>query len=158
VTRSFVTLVATPPAVQLSAPADGATGIALTATLNWTPIASAQTYQLQVSPGSAFSTNIVNVSGLAGSNYTTPALTANTLYFWRVRGANAAGAGTWSAAQSFRTLVVLTRPNRAQDKTQDWVFFTVGTGSLVSSPGSGSAAARVNIATAASNIQLYQQG
>jgi hypothetical protein len=98
----------TPPAqVPLSAPADGATGIASPAVLSWSPVATASSYAVQVSTSSSFSSFIADVNGIIGTTYTITSLNAGTVYYWRARAANQAGPGSWSAVRSFTTAVAV---------------------------------------------------
>ncbi|MBZ4420854.1 endopeptidase [Myxococcus sp. RHSTA-1-4] len=94
----------TPPGVAtLSAPADGATGVALAPALDWADVAGSTSYEVQVATDSAF-TNVVRSGTTVGSTWTVPsALTANTQYFWRVRAVNNCANGTYSAAFRFTT-------------------------------------------------------
>ena len=161
---------ATPAAVQLTAPADGANNILLQFALTWMPISTALSYQVQVSVGPAFSSTAIDARSVTGTSYPLASLANSTLYHWRVRGVNQGGTGPWSGVRMFTTAPAtagtvkdttqILRNNDFESGTQEWTFQTSGDGSFVTeTPGfSGSAAARLNITTAADNIQLYQQG
>jgi hypothetical protein len=67
-------------------------------------------YQVQVATEAAFSSLIVNDSSLTSitaSQLTTPALAANTMYYWRVRAVNTVigveNFSAWSLVRTFRT-------------------------------------------------------
>jgi hypothetical protein len=173
--RKFTTVSTTggavvPAAVQLALPATGATGIVMQSALTWTATSTAATYQVQVSVGAAFSNNTIDVSGVTVTSYSLSALAGGTVYYWRVRAANTAGNGPWSAVRSFTTAPTtggsegastqLLRNNDFETGTQEWTFFTGGVGSFVAgTPGySGTSAAHITIATIDNNIQLFQQG
>jgi subtilisin-like proprotein convertase family protein len=90
--------------VTLAAPANNTTNISVPSTLSWSNLAGASTYQVQVSTTSGFTTNIVDVSGIATASYTiTAPLGLNTTYFWRTRGTNTCATGAWSSVFQFTT-------------------------------------------------------
>ena len=94
----------TPPAAPvLASPGDGAVDQPMTLTLSWHAVTSAQTYHLQVSTSSDFASTVVDEDGLTGTSRQVGPLAENTQHFWRVRAANAAGAGDWSEVRSFTT-------------------------------------------------------
>jgi len=114
-TFDFTTLPPAPGQVTLSSPADDAVEVSLTPNLNWANQAGADTYTVQVSTVSNFSSTVVDQSGLASSNYTLPApLAQGTEYFWRARAENEGGQGPFSAVWSFTTvtskIVILSSP------------------------------------------------
>lgn len=168
--RSFTTRSAVPGSAQLVTPADGASDVPLTTTLIWNAVATAQTYDVQVSLVSAFTNLAGNQTGLTGTSATMSSLTPTTVYYWRVRAVNAAGAGAWSTARSFTTIAgsgggVPPSPQALvnsdfESGSQNWAFQTSGTGRFtVEGPGfSGSSAAHITITSTGNSIQLYQQG
>lgn len=87
---------------SLSLPAANASNVATAATLSWEPLAGAASYEVQVASDAAFS-NVVSSGTVTGTSFTTGSLQADTIYFWRVRGANICGDGGFSASRSFRT-------------------------------------------------------
>ena len=102
-----VTLVITsgsPAMVTLIAPADGATSEPVTPTLSWNAASEAATYELQVAEDAAFSTIIVNQTGITNTSYNVSGLNTNTTYHWRVRGVNGCGNGNYSTVYDFTTL------------------------------------------------------
>jgi len=80
--------------------------------MNWNDVVNADSYTLQVSTNSGFSSFVINQSGLTTSQYQVPASTFqnNILYYWRACAVNTAGTGPWSSVWNFRTLIVGTRP------------------------------------------------
>jgi hypothetical protein len=103
---SFTTIVAAPSAPVLTAPASGATGVAVSPTLSWTAATGAASYEVQVSTSSAFTTTVFDQAGItATSQAVTPALANGTVYYWRANATNAGGTSGWTAAMSFTTIV-----------------------------------------------------
>ena len=86
-------------------PADSSTGIPLTPTLGWAPVAGVKTYHVQLSSNPLFNTAIpFNDTAVVDTTRVSTALTETTDYFWRVRARNVAGYGAWSATRKFKTL------------------------------------------------------
>ncbi|MBN1660382.1 MAG: proprotein convertase P-domain-containing protein [Anaerolineae bacterium] len=97
-------LFALPPDVSaLLLPADGTTGVSTKPTYDWSDVADAVTYDIEVSTDPDFDTIVDSATGLAASTYT-PAgtLAPDTIHYWRVRSVNACG-GTTSIVGAFRT-------------------------------------------------------
>ncbi len=112
---SFTTAASAPPqppaAPALSSPANGATGLATSLTLSWNASTGATSYRLQVSTSSAFTTTVVDQSGLSGTSSLVSGLLTGTTYYWRVNASNSGGASAWSATWSYATaLPVLAAP------------------------------------------------
>ncbi|MFY1827991.1 endopeptidase [Myxococcus fulvus] len=105
----------TPPGVAtLSTPADGAANVALSPVLDWADVAGATSYEVQVATDAAFGTVVRSATALSNSTWSvTPALTANTQYFWRVRAVSGCGAGNYSAAFRFTTADTTCQPAAA---------------------------------------------
>ena len=98
-------LVAGIPSVPvLSNPADGATGVSLTPSFTWNNITDADTYHLQVSINSNFSSTIIDESSLTTNTFT-PSSDLNTLttYYWRVSATNDCGTSAYSSVFDFET-------------------------------------------------------
>ena len=91
----------------LATPADGATGIAVTTTLNWTAVAGATTYHIQVSAVPGFTAIFVDDSTLTETSRQIGPLSNSTVYYWRVSAKNAGGTGLYSLPRSFTTIVAL---------------------------------------------------
>lgn len=64
------------------------------------------TYRVQVSTSSGFAKFVVNQSGISDTSLALRGLTAGQRYYWRVRAANTAGTGPFSATWSFTTTSV----------------------------------------------------
>ena len=103
---SFTTIVAPPGAPVLSAPANNATGITVSPTLQWNAVTGATSYRVQVSTAFSFASTVFDQSGItATSQAVTPALSNNTQYYWRVNATNAGGTSVWATANTFTTIV-----------------------------------------------------
>ncbi|NNF01390.1 MAG: PKD domain-containing protein, partial [Bacteroidia bacterium] len=92
-----------PPTASLTSPADGATAVPYSTTFMWTG-SSSNTYRIEISTDSTFSTlflvdSTVNATSFNNSIEFSP----STKYFWRVRGSNFCGVGSWSATSCFTT-------------------------------------------------------
>ncbi len=92
-----------PGVPSLVSPANGATNVSVTPTLDWSDVSGATSYDVQVATDSGF-TNVVRSANVASSTWTvSPALNNSTTYFWRARANNSCGSGTYSSAFSFTT-------------------------------------------------------
>lgn len=104
--RSFTTAapLAVPAAPTLRSPAANATNVSRTPALSWNAATRATTYEVQVSTSNTFASIAFGRTGITARNVTvSPQLAAATVYYWRVRGVNSTGPGTWSAVRSFTT-------------------------------------------------------
>lgn len=107
---SFTTLATPPPPPpsppsppSLTSPANGATGVALSTTLQWSSVSGATSYNVQVSDKSNFSSLIDEASGISGTSKSISGLSNSTKYYWRVSATNAGGTGSYSATWNFTT-------------------------------------------------------
>ena len=89
---------------MLNSPTDGATDIPVTTTLMWQQDVGANSYGLQVSLVSSFSSYIYNLSGLTTTNKQITGLTNATTYYWRVNTTNNLSTSGWSLVRSFITV------------------------------------------------------
>ncbi len=114
-------VVVPPPPILLS-PANGSTGQPLTDTLWWGASQGASTYRVQLSQTSAFTTTIIDDSGITKLYAVASALANGATYYWRVLAANSAGNSAWAGPWSFTTMsaagppqtpVLLAPPNAA---------------------------------------------
>ncbi|PTM20359.1 MAG: hypothetical protein DA446_03555, partial [Bacteroidetes bacterium] len=104
VAEAEYTIVYTPGNVTLQSPADGATDVSQMPTFEWSESSNADTYSLQVATDASFETLIVDETDLTGNSLTIEEMLEQlTEHFWRVRGENAQGSGSWSATFSFTT-------------------------------------------------------
>ena len=95
---SFTTLPGVPSIPALIAPASGATGIAIPATLSWYAVSGAASYGLQVSTSSVFSTFVVNLTSITATSYAVSGLNRSTTYWWRVNATNSGGTSAWATS------------------------------------------------------------
>jgi subtilisin family serine protease len=96
---------AAPSAPALNLPANNATNVVVGPTLVWTAAPEGGTYIVEVATDAGFTNVVATASGIIGTQHTvTPALNTNTRYFWRVRGSNTCGAGSFAATFSFVTV------------------------------------------------------
>ncbi|HLL02677.1 MAG TPA: PepSY domain-containing protein [Myxococcaceae bacterium] len=113
-TRGCTTLAAP----TLNTPASGATGVGSSAALDWSDVAGATGYEVQVASDSGFATIVRSNTTLTASAWTvSPALSANTTYHWRARAKDSCGASAYSAASSFTTANVCTPQVAAYNAT-----------------------------------------
>ncbi len=113
-----ITQLAIPDAVSLTSPANNAVDIEFQPEFEWTTADRADTYSIQISTESDFSSTVIDESGLTTTTFSVSSdLISGQEYFWRVRGTGADGNGPWSATWSFTTLeetdveqIVLTSP------------------------------------------------
>jgi hypothetical protein len=93
-----------PGTPTLISPANGATGVSTTPTLDWSDVTGASSYEVQVATDVGFTNVVRSATGLASSQWpVSPALANNTTYFWRARAVNSCGPGSYSATFSFTT-------------------------------------------------------
>ena len=102
-----------PPAIPtLNSPAAGATAIATSLTFSWSAASNAQTYTLEVSTSSDFSSG-VQTFNTSNTSQAVSGLSQATVYHWRVKANNVLGSST-SLSRSFTTLIsapTLSSPN-----------------------------------------------
>jgi hypothetical protein len=92
-----------PAAPVLAAPADGAVGTTRSPTLDWSDIAQATGYHVDVATDAGF-TNIVRTADVTASEWkVAPQLGILTQYFWRVSASNPCGSTPGAGAFSFTT-------------------------------------------------------
>ncbi|MFZ5902164.1 MAG: M4 family metallopeptidase [Chloroflexota bacterium] len=87
----------------LLTPADGITPSDLRPTFDWTDIAAANNYTIQIAKNAAFTSPTVNTTSAASTYTPTAALPANTMMYWRVRTNAASGASDWTPYRTFTT-------------------------------------------------------
>ncbi len=101
---SFTTVPPAPGVPALSTPSNEWAGQPLTPNLTWGSVATAASYEVQVSMSSGFSPTILDQPGITGTSQTVGPLSLTTSYYWRVNATNAGGTGSWSSASSFTTV------------------------------------------------------
>ncbi|WP_010232507.1 fibronectin type III domain-containing protein, partial [Gillisia marina] len=82
----------------------GATDVALSPSLSWNAASGADSYKVQVSTTSDFSSTLVNQSNITGTSTSVSGLDDGTTYYWRALATNAVGDSNWSAVRSFTTI------------------------------------------------------
>ncbi|WP_395684515.1 proprotein convertase P-domain-containing protein [Dokdonella sp.] len=91
----------------LTAPANGATGVATSPTLSWTALAGAASYTVDIATDAGFTSIVSTHSGITTTSYAASGLNPATTYYWRVKPTNGCGDGTVSATFSFTTANVI---------------------------------------------------
>ncbi len=88
----------------LISPADSSAITTLTPVFNWNASTNSYSYQLQISSSANFSSYVLSTN-VSSTNYQINSgyLTEETKYFWRVRGKNYFGYGSWSTTNNFTT-------------------------------------------------------
>lgn len=102
--RQFETVSNVPAVPGLLAPIHAALNIPLATTLSWNAVSGANSYSLQVSTDSLFSTTIVDLQGISLTTFDLQGLLPNTIYYWHVNGTGVSGAGAYSTTRSFTTI------------------------------------------------------
>lgn len=94
-----------PLAPSLTSPSDNATGIQLTALLDWEDNLQPVNYRVQIASDANFNNILYDNNTIVASEYNIPVgiLTYNTIYYWRVAAKNNVDWGPFSAGRSFRT-------------------------------------------------------
>lgn len=100
---SFQTLLAAPSSPSLASPSDGATGLPASVTFTWHAQQQTETFSLQLSTDSVFSSLVISDSSLVDTFRTVSGLIPSTTYFWRVRAKNAAGESAFSSTRRVTT-------------------------------------------------------
>jgi photosystem II stability/assembly factor-like uncharacterized protein len=105
---SFRTALELPSAPVLVSPVSGTIGLNLSFDTDWLDIASADSYRIQISRDSTFSSYAVDSAGLTASEFTIPdgVLSSYTWYYWRVSASNEAGEGPYSEEWKFQTTLI----------------------------------------------------
>ncbi len=116
---SFTTAGGTLAAPTLTAPLNGATGVSLTATFNWTTVSGNAGYRILIAPSQAALPTSPSVGICGGcaigttttaASYTAAAsaLSGGIAYYWEVQALAPSGSGqnaAWSSVSSFTTVV-----------------------------------------------------
>lgn len=111
---------APPEKPSLVFPPNGSGNTATSLTPNWNNLARASVYHLQIATDIGFNQLVVDNNSVLQPGVFIGPLQKSTVFYWRVRGENAAGPGAWSDSWSFITTAVSTPVH---------FTFTTGTGS-----------------------------
>jgi endonuclease I len=100
---SFVSgvIITIPPIPLLTAPTDGAVGVAVNPSLSWSTSTGALSYRIQVARDTTFA---VDSSNFIGTTFSLSGLSAGTKYYWHVCATNTAGTSAYSPLYSFTTI------------------------------------------------------
>lgn len=90
-----------PSAPTLASPSNGQNNVTTVPQLSWT--GAANSFEIEIATDSGFTNVVEQGSGLTGNLFTSSGLNAQTKYYWRVRGENNCGNGTWAATFDFTT-------------------------------------------------------
>lgn len=101
--RSFTISIPAPSPPTLAAPSNGDTVRSTTLTLSWNRSPSDDTYRVQVSSDSLFTSPVVDDSSLTDTSRQVGPLGNFTTYSWRVTATNAGGTSDWSSVRRFTT-------------------------------------------------------
>ncbi len=93
-----------PSIPSLNTPSNGSTSVSTNPILNWNSSSNADSYSLQVSENSNFSSYVYNQGGLSSTSKQLSNLSEDTKYYWRANAKNSSGTSSWSTIFSFTTL------------------------------------------------------
>ena len=88
---------------SLLSPANRVTGLSKNLQLRWNTISGAQSYRVQVSQSSSFSSTVTDQSGVTALSLNVSNLLENTIYYWRVKAEYGQTSSDWSAVWCFAT-------------------------------------------------------
>ena len=92
-----------PGNLTLLEPIDNAQGISPNPELSWMMDSGTSSYDVQVATDASFNNLVVAEAGLSSPSLQVNGLEVNSTYYWRVRGINSCGNGSWAMAFSFDT-------------------------------------------------------
>ncbi|MFA5794468.1 MAG: fibronectin type III domain-containing protein [Candidatus Brocadiia bacterium] len=101
----FTTLVIPPPQPTLALPGNSAINVPVNMTMTWNASPGATSYRVQVSETPSFANLVKDQGSITVLSYYASALSASTVYYWRVHAVNSAGASNWSETWSFTTAI-----------------------------------------------------
>ncbi|MDR3627190.1 MAG: T9SS type A sorting domain-containing protein, partial [Ignavibacteriaceae bacterium] len=91
-------------------PINYSNGISQPVKIKWFTSSGADSYKLQISSDSTFTSVIIDTTGITDTSISITGLSNLTTYYWRVNATNVEGTSPWSNIWSFRTLGNPTRP------------------------------------------------
>ncbi|MEL6923723.1 MAG: proprotein convertase P-domain-containing protein, partial [Bacteroidota bacterium] len=86
-----------------TAPANGAKEVELEALLSWNALSDASSYVVEIASSPAFGNTLLQTIEVNGNSHTCEELDRLSVYYWRVKGRNSCGDGTYSSTFSFQT-------------------------------------------------------
>lgn len=89
-----------PGVPSLVSPTNAASGLLLPLTIDWSDVATATSYQIQIDDNADFSSPILTQT-VGASSYQATVLSAGISLSWRVRAQNGCGSGNWSSSRVF---------------------------------------------------------
>lgn len=107
--RHFKTLLNLPRTPILVSPLQADTSVPILATLRWNTIVHTDSYHVQLSGSNTFSTTIVDAN-TTDTTIQVSGLTNCTQYYWRVRGRNVTGFGSYSTIRNFKVATAIPAP------------------------------------------------
>lgn len=102
---SFSTGIDVPSAPVLTTPDNESTDQPVTLTFVWDDANFAESYRLQVSKVSNFTSTVVNTGGITDTSYEVSGLEHSQTYYWRVNASNESGTSSWSPVWEFTTII-----------------------------------------------------
>jgi photosystem II stability/assembly factor-like uncharacterized protein len=90
---------------QLLLPENNSTGISLDPVLFWASVDVVDSYRLQVSTSSSFSSPVIDESGISDTSYSVNGLDDDRKHYWRVAAEYGGEINIWSVTYNFRTRV-----------------------------------------------------
>jgi len=100
---NLVVAASTLGSTSLTSPANNATGVNTSTTLQWAAVAGAN-YDLQVASDAGFNTIVINQTNLTTNSFAiTTGLNSGSSYWWRVRPKSSCTTGSYTSAFSFAT-------------------------------------------------------
>jgi transposase-like protein len=98
---SFSTASGIPATPIQTAPVNSATNLPRLSTFQWSAVATAATYHIQIAEDMSFTNIVYQDSTAVDTIVTGPQLDYGKQYYWRVRAANSAGKGLFSTVRTF---------------------------------------------------------
>jgi len=101
--RTFTMECPLPGVPSLELPPDGVADLEQPVTLDWSDVATATKYNVQVDDSPGFGSPEIDNQNVGSSQYSASGLTDDMQFYWRVRAYNNCGWGNWSDVRDFST-------------------------------------------------------
>jgi subtilisin-like proprotein convertase family protein len=111
---TLTTFAGVPGLSPLQLPTLGAMDVSTSPTFEW-DAESGVMYEIEIATDNNFTTVVESATNLTSGNYQSGSLNTETMYFWRVKGANLCGDGNFSNTHFFTTANVLCGSNISSD-------------------------------------------